>query len=171
MEKIKVKIAETAQRSGLKTAYALQKALNISPTIAARLWRGNFDKIGINTLASLCEYFNAQPNEFFEYVTDSSNTDLGNSVTDEASEDETPVDVPVAVIVLDVPVAAPVIDSETWLSTSEVAARLSIAQRTVRDWIKRGKLPARPRQTPQGFSNFIKESDLTAFIEQRKQQE
>jgi len=64
---IKIKIAETAQKNGLKSAYALQKALSISPTIAARLWKGDFDKLGINTLDKLCQHFDCQPNEFFEY--------------------------------------------------------------------------------------------------------
>jgi DNA-binding Xre family transcriptional regulator len=64
---MKVKIAETAEKHGVKSAYALQKALNISPTIAARLWKGEFDKIGINTLEKLCEHFQCQTNEFLEY--------------------------------------------------------------------------------------------------------
>jgi DNA-binding Xre family transcriptional regulator len=78
---MKIKIAETAQKHGLKSAYALQKALNISPTMASRLWKGEFDKIGINTLEKLCDYFQCQTNELLEYpLTLSSNTESSKNV-------------------------------------------------------------------------------------------
>jgi excisionase family DNA binding protein len=78
---MKIKIAETAQKHGLKSAYALQKALNISPTMASRLWKGEFDKIGINTLEKLCDYFQCQTNELLEYpLTLSSNTQTSKDV-------------------------------------------------------------------------------------------
>jgi DNA-binding Xre family transcriptional regulator len=64
---MKIKIAETAEKHGVKSAYGLQKALSISPTIAARLWKGEFDKIGIGTLEKLCEHFQCQPNDLLEY--------------------------------------------------------------------------------------------------------
>jgi DNA-binding Xre family transcriptional regulator len=79
---MKIKIAELAGKHGLMTAYALQKALNISPTMASRLWKGGFDKIGINTMEKLCDYFYCQPNDFLEYpLTRISNTELSNDVT------------------------------------------------------------------------------------------
>jgi DNA-binding Xre family transcriptional regulator len=67
---IKISIAEAAQEKKITTAYALQKALNISPTIAARLWRGDFDKIGIGTLDKLCRVLKCQPNKLFKYEPD-----------------------------------------------------------------------------------------------------
>ncbi len=76
---MKIKIAETAEKHGVKSAYALQKALNISPTIAARLWKGEFDKIGIGTLEKLCKHFQCQTNEFLEYpLTQKSNAQKSN---------------------------------------------------------------------------------------------
>jgi DNA-binding Xre family transcriptional regulator len=78
---MKIKIAETAQKNGVRSAYALQKALDISPTIASRLWKGEFDKIGINTLEKLCAYFQCQPNDFLEYpLTLSGNTQSSKDV-------------------------------------------------------------------------------------------
>jgi DNA-binding Xre family transcriptional regulator len=79
---MKIKVAETAQKHGVKSAYALQKALNISPTVAARLWKGELDKIGINTLEKLCSHFRCQPNDFLEYPhTLSGNTLSGNTLS------------------------------------------------------------------------------------------
>jgi len=67
---ITVTIRERAEKYGITTAYQLQKALEISPTIAARLWRGNFDKIGIVTLDRLCRVLECQPDKLFRYVSD-----------------------------------------------------------------------------------------------------
>jgi DNA-binding Xre family transcriptional regulator len=77
---MKIKIAETAEKHGVRSAYALQKALNISPTIAARLWKGEFAKIGVNTLEKLCEHFQCQTNDLLEYplTQKSSDTQKGN---------------------------------------------------------------------------------------------
>jgi DNA-binding Xre family transcriptional regulator/predicted XRE-type DNA-binding protein len=78
---MKIKIAELAGKHGLKSAYALQKALDISPTMASRLWKGEFDKIGINTLEKLCDYFQCQPNDLLEYpLTLSGNTESSKNV-------------------------------------------------------------------------------------------
>ena len=170
---IKMKIRDNARKAGITTAYQLQKACSISPNLAARLYRDEVELIALKTLETLCAAFKCSVCDLFgedaaqtvsdEAITLSSNsiedvTLSSNSVTDETSEDEKVVSVPI-----DVPADETVIDSETWLSTSEAAARLGIAARTVRDWIKRGKLPATQRETPQGYSNFIKEADLLEF--------
>lgn len=65
---ITVMIRERAEKYGITTAYQLQKAMEISPTIAARLWRGNFDKIGMVTLDRLCRVLECQPDKLFRYV-------------------------------------------------------------------------------------------------------
>jgi DNA-binding Xre family transcriptional regulator len=83
---IKIKIAELAGKHGLKTAYALQKALDMPPTMASRLYKGDFDKIGIGTIEKLCAYFGCQPDAFLEYPfapvnhTQASNTQTSNDV-------------------------------------------------------------------------------------------
>jgi DNA-binding Xre family transcriptional regulator len=66
---IVVTIRERAEKCGIENAYQLQKALEISPTIAARLWRGNFDKVGIVTLDRLCRVLKCQPDKLLRYVT------------------------------------------------------------------------------------------------------
>jgi len=67
---IVVMIRERAEKNGITTAYQLQKAMGISPTIAARLWRGDFDKIGIGTLDRLCRVLRCQPDKLLHYVAD-----------------------------------------------------------------------------------------------------
>jgi excisionase family DNA binding protein len=152
---MKIKIAETAEKHGVKSAYGLQKALNISPTIAARLWKGEFDKIGINTLEKLCEHFQCQPNEFLEYPltqkrnaqksndTQKSNTELSDD--SQLSKSDT------------------VADGEILFSTAEVAEKLGLSERTVRDNYTSGKLPC----IKKGGNRFVKESDFNAFRDSR----
>jgi DNA-binding Xre family transcriptional regulator len=68
---ISVHISETARQRGITTAYQLQKALDISPTVAARLWKGEFDMIGLVTLDKLCRVLRCQPSKLLRYEPDS----------------------------------------------------------------------------------------------------
>ncbi|MDT5267963.1 MAG: Cro/C1-type DNA-binding domain [Acidobacteriota bacterium] len=68
---IAVMIRERAEKCGITTAYQLQKAMEISPTIAARLWRGDFEKLGMGTLDRLCRVLKCQPDKLFRYVPES----------------------------------------------------------------------------------------------------
>ncbi len=155
---MKIKIAEVAGKHGLKSAYALQKALDISPTMASRLWKGEFDKIGIGTLEKLCEHFQLQTNEFLEYpLTQKSNTQLSKDIqksNTELSKAE------------NAPVIAPKVSkaADGLLSTLEVATRLNVSRKSVNDYIIDGKLKA--TKGKQGH-NFVSEADLTAFVESR----
>lgn len=67
---IEVKIRERAEKCGITTAYQLQKAMEVSPTIAARLWRGDFDKLGMVTLDRLCRVLRCQPDKLLRHVPD-----------------------------------------------------------------------------------------------------
>ncbi len=155
--KIKIKVAETAQRRGFKSAYALQKALDCSPTMASRLWKGNFKQIGIVTIDSLCELFKCSPNEFLEYpLTLMSDTELSKAIQSsdtELSKTEN------AVIAPKVPKA-----TDGMLSTLEVATRLAVSRKSVSDYIVAGKLKS--TKGKQGHHS-VSEADLTAFVESR----
>lgn len=153
MDKIKITIAETAQKHGLKNAFALQKALNISPTIAARLWKGNFDKIGINTLESLCDYFKCQPNEFFRYTGETA--ELPGDV--QAVFPSAPQDEPVQ--------CEPGTDSAiepapARLSTSQAAKIIGLSSRQTRRLAESGKLKG--ERNARGEWSFL-ESDLIEY--------
>ena len=65
---IKVLIKEVAEKRGITTAYQLRNALGVSPTVAARLWRGNFAMLGMDTLNKLCRVLRCQPDKLLRYV-------------------------------------------------------------------------------------------------------
>ena len=60
-----------AEKRGYTTAYQLRKALNVSPTLAAKLWKGEFEMIGLLTLDRLCRLLECQPDNLLYYVEDS----------------------------------------------------------------------------------------------------
>ena len=64
---IRKHIREMAERRGIKNAFGLQKAINVSPTVAAKLWSGNFEMIGLGTLDKLCRVLKCQPNKLLSY--------------------------------------------------------------------------------------------------------
>jgi DNA-binding Xre family transcriptional regulator len=61
-------IRETAERRGIENANQLKDALGVSPTLAARLWRGDFVHIGRVTLDRLCRALRCQPGQLLRYV-------------------------------------------------------------------------------------------------------
>jgi DNA-binding Xre family transcriptional regulator len=61
------KIPELAQQKGILNAYQLSLALKVSPTLSARLWSGDFQKIGIDTLHKLCDLFGCQISDYLFY--------------------------------------------------------------------------------------------------------
>lgn len=64
---IRVQIQEMAQKRGIETAYQLQKLLDVSPTLAARLWKGEFTQIGLMTIDRLCRELRCQPDKLLRY--------------------------------------------------------------------------------------------------------
>ncbi len=146
---IKIKIADVAKKNGLKSAYALQKALDVSPTIASRLWKGEFQKIGVNTLDKLCEQFKCQPSAFFEFWKDGV-MQLGKPIT-QLSKEVQPIDTQLDKT------------GEKWLSTKEIADRIERKPRTVIDLFKSGKLTRKKR----GQENFGLGSEVEAYIAER----
>ena len=64
---IKVQIAEVAQKRGITTAYQLQKALDVPPAMAAKLWKGQFKMIGLDTMDRLCKLLKCKPHQIFVF--------------------------------------------------------------------------------------------------------
>jgi excisionase family DNA binding protein len=156
---IKIKLQETGRAQGLTTAYTLQKALDCSPTMASRLWNGRFKQIGIETIGSLCDLFDCQPNDLFEnQKSQSSNTQPSSNTQSDTSQSSNAA--------IEKPVTARTTSKSTerMLSTVEVAVRLGVSRKSVNDYVNKGKLPA--TKGKQGH-NFISESDLQAFIKTR----
>ena len=65
---IEVTIKERAQKCGIENAHQLQKVMEVSPTLAARLWRGDFEMVGVGTLDKLCEVLRCQPDKLLKHV-------------------------------------------------------------------------------------------------------
>jgi DNA-binding Xre family transcriptional regulator len=65
---IVVKIRERAESKGITTAYQLQKALNVQPSVAARLFKGEFSKIDLGTLDRLCSLLKCQPDKLLRHT-------------------------------------------------------------------------------------------------------
>jgi excisionase family DNA binding protein len=157
---IKIKLQETARARGLTTAYTLQKALNCSPTMASRLWNGRFKQIGIETIASLCDLFDCQPNDLFENQnSQSSNTQTSNNTHVDTTQLDTTQSSNAAT---KKPVTARTVSksAEGMLSTVEAAARLGVSRKSVNDYIIKGKLKATKGI---GNHNLISETDYLEF--------
>jgi excisionase family DNA binding protein len=143
---IKVNIRETAIKKGIKTAYQLQKAMNLQPSQAAKLYRNDLKMIGLDTLDKLCEIFDCMPSDLLVY---------GSGRTKKEKTVKTPV--------IAQKEASSNESSSDLLSTTEVAKRLGLSERTVRDNYKNGRLPF----TKMGTKNFVTKSDLETFKAQR----
>jgi excisionase family DNA binding protein len=156
---IKIKVQETARAHGLTTAYTLQKALDCSPTMASRLWNERFKQIGIETIGSLCDLFDCQPNDLFE----NQKIHLSNIQSSSNTQSDIPQSNNVAT---EKPVTARTISkvAEGMLSTVEVAARLGVSRKSVNDYIISNKLKATKGK---GNHNLVSEADLLKFINNR----
>jgi DNA-binding Xre family transcriptional regulator len=65
---IEMRIRELAKAKGIMTAYQLQKAAGLSPSMAARLFRNEVEMIALRTIESLCKAFECQPSELFRII-------------------------------------------------------------------------------------------------------
>jgi DNA-binding Xre family transcriptional regulator len=67
---IKTHVKEMAQKTGITTAYQLQKALEISPSVAARLWSDDFELISRASLNRLCHFLKCNPSKLITFEPD-----------------------------------------------------------------------------------------------------
>ncbi|HXG64623.1 MAG TPA: helix-turn-helix transcriptional regulator [Blastocatellia bacterium] len=67
---ITVAIREMAEKRGMTTAYQLQKAMDVSPSVAARWWRNDLKMIGMDTLDRLCKVLRCKPNDILHFSMD-----------------------------------------------------------------------------------------------------
>ncbi len=145
---INIKIAEVAKINGLNNAYALQKALKCSPTMAARLWKGEFKQIGIETVDSLCELFACFPSDLIVFMSKAPKVKptTEKSIKKPVTAKQTTYE-----------------GNETLLSTADVAEKLGLKLSSVREHYNNGNLP----RVKIGKKNFVRESDYIAFRDKR----
>lgn len=65
---IEVRIREIAESRGITTAYQLQKALDLYPSVASRLFNGTFKQISVETIDKLCTVLDVDAGELFRRV-------------------------------------------------------------------------------------------------------
>jgi DNA-binding Xre family transcriptional regulator len=58
---IDVRIQEVCKQRGINTAYKLQKAAELTPTLASSLFNQTFKQISLPTLTKLCLTLNCTP--------------------------------------------------------------------------------------------------------------
>ena len=63
-------VKEIAEQRGIKNAHGLQLAIEVSPTAAAKLWKGEFEMIGLRTLDKLCRVLRCKPADLLRYKPD-----------------------------------------------------------------------------------------------------
>ena len=64
-------IREIAEKRGIRNAFGLQKAIGVSPTVASKLWNGDFEMIGLGTLDKLCRVLKSTPGKLLTFEDDS----------------------------------------------------------------------------------------------------
>jgi DNA-binding Xre family transcriptional regulator len=64
---IKTHVRKVAEKKGITTAYQLQKALKVSPSVAARLWKDDFEFISKTSLDRLCRLLHCQPKKLITF--------------------------------------------------------------------------------------------------------
>ena len=64
---VTVSIKEVAMDRGITTAYQLQKAAGVQPSLAAKWYRNDLESIGIESLDLLCRVLNCTPNDLLRY--------------------------------------------------------------------------------------------------------
>ncbi len=143
---IKVNIGEVATERGIKTAYQLQKLMNLPPALASKWYRNDLKMIGIESLNALCEALGCEPSDLLVYSSG------GEKVIKLVRKPET--------------VKEATSDSDL-LSTIQIAERLKLSRKRVNDYIVSGELKAvKGKQN----HNFVLESDLQEFIVNRSGQ-
>jgi len=67
---LRFRLRELAEKKGIRTAYQLQEAMGIRPSMASKLWKkGNGLREGISfgTIEKLCNTLGCRPGDLFDY--------------------------------------------------------------------------------------------------------
>ncbi len=151
---IESRIKEIAASKGIRSSYGLQKALDIAPSNALRLWNGEVTRFSVEILDKLCETFSVGVGDLLVYRKGGNVIQNKDSISANTSN------------VVETPVIARTISKSArgMLSTVEAAERLGVSRKSVNDYIISGKLKAAKGK---GNHNYISEIDLQEFINNR----
>ena len=67
---IKVDIQKVAKKAGINTAYQFQKISYFTPGMAARIFKGNWKRIDVATLNTICNVLQCTPNDILKFTPD-----------------------------------------------------------------------------------------------------
>lgn len=65
---IEIQIRERCEARGIKTAYQLQKAANLTPPTAYRAFKNEIKHLTMETLDKLCTALDCQPHMIFHHI-------------------------------------------------------------------------------------------------------
>jgi len=65
---IKSRVREVAEARGVKTSYELEKAADVAPSVASRLWQDKVTRFSADTLNKLCEALKCQPGDLLIHI-------------------------------------------------------------------------------------------------------
>jgi DNA-binding Xre family transcriptional regulator/biotin operon repressor len=152
---IESKVKEIAASKGIRSSYGLQKALDIAPSNALRLWEGKVTRFSVEILDKLCETFAVSVGDLLVYRQGENDTRnvIQNKDYSISVNTSNVVKTPVTVRTISE-------SAEGMLSTVEVAARLGISRKSVNDYIVKDKLKAIKGK---GNHNFVSEPDFLVF--------
>jgi putative transcriptional regulator len=159
---IKLKLDEMLREKNM-TAYALHIKSGLHQSVISKIKRNMSKALQLDVLDTLCKALDCQPGELIAYENESAtqgvnDTQIVNDATTQIVERATQ-----NVNTQNVNATQNASDNEL-LSTVTVAERLNVSRKSVNDYIISGKLRAvKGKQN----HNFIRESDLLAFIAQR----
>lgn len=70
---VEVKIRERCEARGIRTAYQLQKAAQLAPSTASRLFNNDVTKVTMDTLGKLCDALDCDAGVLFPRVVQKDN--------------------------------------------------------------------------------------------------
>lgn len=70
---VRLRVPDIVKDRGM-TASELSRATGLAFNTASSLVRGFYDRIGLDTIAKLCDGLNVEPGDLFEYTPDKSET-------------------------------------------------------------------------------------------------
>jgi DNA-binding Xre family transcriptional regulator len=65
---INIRVRELAEGRGLRNAHGLQLEAGLASHVAVRLWKGQVERISIETIDRVCEALDCEPGDFIVRV-------------------------------------------------------------------------------------------------------
>jgi DNA-binding Xre family transcriptional regulator len=67
---IEIRVKDAANKAGITSGYQLDKAAGFGPGMSQRIFEGDFRRIDLNTLNTLCNVLHCTPNDILRFTPD-----------------------------------------------------------------------------------------------------